>query len=107
MTTHVDDWLDDPATGPSDVKEWLEHFRRPAYRQDRAWLGARVLLCTYKDGARYRCVGCSRMGDVWLSAKHDRENGYDLRVDIDDCTDWVVIPTIQSKPSPIAFRNDI
>ena len=25
---HTDDWLDDPETGPADVKEWLEHFRR-------------------------------------------------------------------------------
>ena len=88
---HIDDWLDDPATGPADVKEWLEHFRRPAIDKDHAWLRARQLFCTYKDGKRYRCIGCSRMGDVWLTANFDRENGYDLRIDIADCTDWEVV----------------
>lgn len=27
-------------------------------------LAERKLFCTYKDGKRYRCIGCSRMGDV-------------------------------------------
>lgn len=39
--THIDDWLDDPTTGPTDVKEWLEHFRRPAIDKDYKWLSAR------------------------------------------------------------------
>ena len=89
--THIDDWLDDPATGPADVKEWLEHFRRPAIEKDHAWLRARQLFCTYKDGQRYRCIGCSRMGDVWLTKHFERENGYDLRIDIADCTEWEVV----------------
>lgn len=29
---------------------------------------------------RYRVIGCSRLGDVWLSANHHREFGYDHRV---------------------------
>ena len=89
--THIDDWLDDPTTGPADVKEWLEHFRRPAMHKDYKWLNARKLFCTYKDGKRYRCIGCSRMGDVWLTEHFERENGYDLRIDIADCTDWEVV----------------
>ena len=54
--THIDDWLDDPTTGPADVKEWLEHFRRPAIDKDHAWLRARKLFCTY-NGKRYRSLG--------------------------------------------------
>lgn len=92
---HIDDWLDDPTTGPTDVKEWLEHFRRPAIDKDYEWLASRKLFCTYKDGKRYRCIGCSRMGDVWLTANFDRENGYDDRVDITDCTDWELVPNAE------------
>lgn len=89
--THIDDWLDDPATGPADVKEWIEHFRRPAGHKDYKWLNERKLFCTYKDGKRYRCIGCSRMGDVWLTEHFERETGYDLRIDIADCTDWLCV----------------
>jgi len=91
---HVDDWLDDPTTTTSDtialVKEWLEHFRRPADDQDSEWLRRRRLVCTYQE-QRYRCVGCSCLGDVWLSKDLDREAGYDLRVDVTECSDWVII----------------
>jgi hypothetical protein len=34
------------------------------------------------------------MGDVWLTKHFERENGYDLRIDIDDCTDWEVTPNV-------------
>jgi hypothetical protein len=92
---HIDDWLDDPATALTDtmklVKEWLEHFRRSAINKDHTWLRSRKLLCTYKDGERYQCTGCSRLGDVWLTTHFGRENGYDLRVDIEDCSDWEVV----------------
>ncbi len=92
--THIDDWLDDPTTAPTEtmalVKKWLEHFRRPAADRDYAWLRARKLFCTYTDGKRYRCIGCSRMGDVWLTEHFERENGYDLRIDIADCSGWEV-----------------
>jgi len=30
MSMHIDEWLDDKKTGPEDVKEWLEHYRRRA-----------------------------------------------------------------------------
>lgn len=108
---HIDDWLDDTTTGPADVKEWFEHFRRPAIEKDRAWLSARQLFCTYKDGKRYRCIGCSRMGDVWLTEHFERENGYDLRIDIADCTEWAVVSNAGlrgAKPEGVASRsNDV
>jgi len=41
--THIDDWLDEPATNETEklVKEWLEHYRRPAIEKDHKWLSAR------------------------------------------------------------------
>ena len=97
--THIDDWLDNPNTSPTEtmvlVKEWLEHFRRPVIKIDRAWLRARKLFCIYKDGKRYRCIGCSRMGDVWLTENFELEHGYDLRVDIADCANWDIIHNVK------------
>lgn len=87
--THIDDWLDDRhADGKeSYAAQWLEHYRRPAMSKDWKWLSANPLFCTYQ-GARYRCIGCSRLGDVWLSKDFGREVGYDLRIDVADCSDW-------------------
>jgi hypothetical protein len=31
------------------------------------------------------------MGDVWLTEHFERENGYDLRIDIADCAEWEVV----------------
>ena len=83
--------MDDESTGPADVKEWLEHFRRPAVDKDYEWLRSKKLFCTYKDGKRYRCIGCSRMGYVWLTEDFGWERCYDKRVDIDECSNWEVI----------------
>lgn len=91
--THIDDWLDERhAKAPTDegerfALEWLEHFRRPAFEHDQAWLAKNALFCTYK-GARYRCIGASRLGDVWLTSRLDRTHGYDLRIDVADCSLW-------------------
>lgn len=45
------------------------------------------LFCQYK-GKRYRCTGASRMGDVWLAEDFSRDSGYDLRVNVGECSDW-------------------
>ena len=91
--THVDDWLDTPPKDEAErkAKEWLEHFRRPAIKQDRSWLEAHPLFCLY-GGKRYRVTGCSRLGDVWLSTNLNRLYGYDLRVDVMHCFDWSGVP---------------
>ena len=91
---HIDDWLDErhankPATeGEQFALEWLEHFRRPAYKQDHKWLDQNGLYCTYKDGQRYRCIGASRMGDVWLTSHYERTHRYDMRIDVAHCSKW-------------------
>lgn len=88
---HIDDWLDEPTTDPTLtlVKEWLEHFRRPAIEKDHQWLNARVITCVY-DGKHMRCIGASRLGDVWLTYDLSRINGYDKRISVEDCTEWQV-----------------
>lgn len=93
---HVDDWVqtnEPQSVGEAYAMLWLEHFRRPAIQVDGELLGKCKLFCTYKpDGKRYRCIGASRFGDVWLTADFTRENGYDMRIKISDCTHWGTAP---------------
>lgn len=86
---HVDDWLDQPTANEAEAlaKEFLEHCRRPAYKQDFGWIRSNPLFCTYR-GKRYRCTGASRLGDVWLTSDFKRDSGYDLRIEIEGCSDW-------------------
>jgi len=86
---HVDDFLDDSRSDPY-ARSWLESFRRPAIDKMRK-PDDRKLFATY-EGVRYRVVGCSRLGDVWLSTNFDRENGYSKRVDVDACSAWSEAP---------------
>ena len=87
--THVDDYLDSPDANPI-AKEFLEHARRSALAQDKAWLREHRPVVTWR-GKQYRCVGASRLGDVWLKdeTKNDRPDAYyDHRVDVDELSDW-------------------
>jgi len=67
----------------------LMHFRLPALQQSKwkQYYGKYKLFCTY-DSKRYRCTGASRLGDVWLTSDFNQEQGYELRVDINDCNEW-------------------
>ena len=87
---HVDVWLDIPAKDESEkiAKEFLEQSRKPAMTKDYTWMAENPLFCTYKDNKTYRCVGASRLGDVWLSSNLEKESGYDIRVAIEDCVNW-------------------
>lgn len=86
---HVDDFLDDPTSDPY-AASWLEAYRRPAVAKMEK-PDTRKLFATYK-GKRYRVTGCSRLGDVWLSANFRQDIGYELRVNVDDCSDWKAEP---------------
>ncbi|HEY3495950.1 MAG TPA: hypothetical protein VGK73_14730 [Polyangiaceae bacterium] len=89
---HVDEFID--RHGGDNYARWmLLHFRLPAILQldFGQFIADKRLFCTY-DGCRYRCTGASRLGDVWLADNFDRETGYDLRVDVDKCTDWSAEP---------------
>ena len=103
---HVDDWLDAPATDDAEkmAKEFLEHCRRPAINMDWKWIEANPLFCTYK-GERFRCIGASRLGDVWLTRHFERGNGYDLRIDVADCSDWSKTPN--NKLTDLVLFDDV
>lgn len=99
--THIDDWLDDEANRKAQpyLWYWFEVKRLPAYRMYTErhptgvkldeWADRTVVTCTYQ-GARYRCVGASRLGDIWLTRDMKRSNGYQHRVYIEECSDWDV-----------------
>ena len=95
---HIDDWLDEPKTDEQEklAQEWLDKFRMPAWdklqeRRDgssvETWLRGYRLTCDYQ-GKSYRCTGASRMGDVWLTSNMEQIDGYDLRVDVEDISNW-------------------
>lgn len=90
---HIDDWLEhavcsrDPGTRYAAFV--LHHKRLSAVAQFAFsdFVGNLPLYCDY-NGSRFRCTGASRLGDVWLATNHNRDYGYDHRVDVDDCSNW-------------------
>jgi hypothetical protein len=90
---HVDDFIDRFDTGEqtAEVKyaRWFFFLHRLAAVHKMEWheqISQYKLYCDY--GGRYwRVVGCSRMGDVWLTSKLDDEQ-YELRVNLDECSNW-------------------
>jgi hypothetical protein len=86
---HVYEWLDQPSTDEGEIlaKEWLEQFVRPAEAKDLTWLKRHRLTCEY-EGKRYRCIGASCMGDVWLTSKMTNPDGYEKRVEVESLSNW-------------------
>lgn len=89
--THVDDFIDDPST--DKYTSWvLSLFRLPAALQwkFKDFTQQYKLYCTY-EGKRYRVVGASRMGDIWLHSNlnHNEKTQpfYEHRVMVDDVKD--------------------
>lgn len=72
------------------------YFRQPAVIQFaiRPFMQSFQLFCDY-EGTRWRVVGASRLGDVWLSKNFEREHGYDKRVDVEKCTRFAPMPEYQ------------
>lgn len=93
MATHVDDWLETAVAstdaGVRYAAFFLHHKRLSAAAQNcfREHLKPYKLYCDYQD-KRYRCTGASRLGDVWLHSDRSKDVGYELRVDVDGCTNW-------------------
>lgn len=83
---HVDEFIRDTKT---DVyASWFLLMKRldAALRSKFSRItGEHKLFCNY-EGKQYRVTGASRLGDIWLAENFDRINGYDLRVDIGDCS---------------------
>lgn len=90
--THVDDYLDGLGADPI-AKAFLEHARRPAIDRDYKWLEANAPTVLYK-GNDWKCVGASRLGDVWLRPIEQvgAQPFYTLRVAIDSLSHWRTPP---------------
>lgn len=89
---HVDDFVNDYKAPP--YARWvLWHFRLPAFQACAfaEFMADRKLFCTWQ-GQRWRCIGASRMGDVWLTSDFTRDNGYEHRVAVDVCSEWSAEP---------------
>lgn len=89
--THVDKFIND--YDQDAYARWMFMlFRLPAAMQvlARKFVTSR-LFCTWQ-GRRYRVTGASRFGDVWLTGNHDKDHGYDARVDVAECSDWGCMP---------------
>lgn len=86
---HVDDFI----CGRGDrYARWMLHwFRMPAnWRIEFApEYAGKLLFCTY-NGERWRVIGASRMGVIWLSPPSRGGDGfpYEHRVVVDECSAW-------------------
>ena len=88
ISKSVDDFIDDLHSDP--YASWvLNHFRLPAMLRARfdLFMAKHKLFCS-REGIRYRCTGASRLGDVWLTRDFNQHTGYQLRVDITQCSKW-------------------
>lgn len=67
----------------------LDYKRLPAWKQFayEKWMKQFRLFCTY-NRKRYRCTGASWLGDVWLTEDFNQGSGYELRVNVEDCSEW-------------------
>ena len=89
--THVDQFIDKLTTDPQEIyAAWvLCYFRLPAILKDkfREFMKDKRLFCTF-EGKRWRVVGASRLGDVWLKGDGPENAFYDRRVCVDHCSEW-------------------
>jgi hypothetical protein len=94
----VDDWLaqtpmytDEDEKILNYVHFMLNHFRHSATWQiaHREFMAPYKLFVTY-EGKRWRVTGASRMGDIYLQSKFDKDVAYDKRValNFNKLTDW-------------------
>lgn len=96
---HVDDFITEPCM-PDDpaayAKFMLMNMRTTAWMQAivRKHMNKFKLFCTY-GGDRYRVTGASRLGDIWLAKDPKKIMGYDLRVDVAECSEW---SSVHAKP---------
>jgi hypothetical protein len=91
---HIEEWLEDRyITCPDDEKYARAFFTiKVAFNAAQSWnvspiMEQHKLFCTYRS-RRYRCTGCSTMGDIWLRKNFTTNIGYDLRVDINECSNF-------------------
>lgn len=90
---HVDDWVDNNITrGVAENKYAsfvLFHMGLSASHimYFHEFMKEYPLYCTHNN-ERFKCTGASRVGDIFLARDFSREFGYDLRVEIDNVSDF-------------------
>jgi len=86
---HVDYFID-RMYGREKYARWMLHyFRLPsALKADFSkFMKNHKLFCTHKN-IRMRCTGASRLGYICLTSDHEQSKGYEICVDLSDCTKW-------------------
>ena len=86
---HVDEFIDGNFREDRYARWVLNHFRLPAVlKMDfDEFMADKKLFCVYNN-EKYRVTGASRLGDIWLARDFNRTRGYDLRVDLAECSVW-------------------
>lgn len=86
---HCDDYIDDE-TQPAPLRAFLARARQPAHGH----LSPDPFPTLFADyeGTRYRVVMASRMGDVGITTKLDKDHGYEKRVAVQDLTNFSETP---------------
>ena len=95
--THVDEFIEygsdicskDRAANEDYARWVLNHFRLSAICKNAfsEFMKPFRLFCEYR-GVKYRVIGASRLGDIWLTSDFTKEHGYEHRVCVDDCSSW-------------------
>lgn len=89
---HIDDWIDDPESDPYAALFFDIHRRNSTWKlKFKKGIDKLKLFCDF-DGERWKVTGCSRLGDVWITKDFNRTDGYDKRVDVEDCSNWGITP---------------
>jgi hypothetical protein len=90
---HVDEFIDNEYNRHNYARFFflLHRLSAALYYDFEEWIKQYKLFCTYKE-KRYRVTGASRLGDVWLRENFDSDHGYDLRVDLEECSNWGALP---------------
>ena len=89
---HIDEFIDDYGTCP--IASWffqLHRFPGVLLCKFQKQIERETLFCRYQ-GKVHRAVGCSSLGDVWLTTKLSvrSSNQYQIRCDITECSDFAV-----------------
>ena len=89
---HIDEWIDNPMCkdeGEKYAKFVLSCVRHTALAKGsyEPWMQQFKLFCTYK-GKRYRVIGPSQLGDLWLTSDFEADSGDEHRVCVTDCSEW-------------------
>lgn len=98
-SVHIDDYIDsftgltDKSQSDIDMENYTKFFfmlhRLPAWmmHEFEEWINQYKLFCVYK-GKKYRITGGSSMGDIWLNKNFKETHGYNLRVMINEVSDF-------------------